>query len=47
MLSSNFRRWDHIQFYVDLIDYSAEELVQIFRKYAESRYYHRFGFLLG
>lgn len=39
MLSSNPGLRDRIQFYIDFPDYSAEELVQIFHKYAESESY--------
>lgn len=39
MLSSNPGLRDRIQFYIDFPDYSAEELVQIYCKYAESEAY--------
>ena len=39
MLSSNPGLRDRIQFYIDFPDYSAEELVQIYCKYAESEDY--------
>lgn len=39
MLSSNPGLRDRIQFYIDFPDYSAEELVQIYCKYAESEVY--------